>query len=533
MAKQRRHLGEIIYKVGLVEKKELIEAIVASRNSNQRLGEILIEKGLIDEESLTMCIAKQFSMEYIDVDMAHMSLDALRLVPEELAKKHNVIPMDVHKGRLRLLISDPTDIEMMNAIRSRLNTDPACYLGSPTKIRAFLNETYGPVENADQPPSGPFDTHDHHRFTLWGTKMFEYTALDSQGVEIKGEVEAQSQKEAIDKIRYMDYFPTRVSTPKRIRRAKTQTVKSRLKKCKTCWTKNRIPTGYPERYLSCEKCGCIIKVQPSIIELFFWNLILLTAIAAVINGIAMTPSLLKKDFSELDAAEDSKKQALEKGEEKKLSDLEAQLKTELAQIDPTQLHAEAASHYSSIFDARRSYDSRYVLTPREKAQLRMREMATDSTKSYLEAIKAVALEASPKGSDIEVSELFGGTALSIDFDMSSLTSGEHGTSTKHHTKTTLKKEVETLISRVTNDLFQSCKDLDLQTISVGCRHYVITERLDRSTYDKNIVLFKIRIQKKDVPELWNNPFLDVYSTTQYFEVEEDNFGTIEIVTTRI
>jgi hypothetical protein len=194
------------------------------------------------------------------------------------------------------------------------------------------------------------------------------------------------------------------------------------------------------------------------------------------------------------------------------------------------LREEAVAYYNSILDARKSYDSRYALTPREKAQLRMCELATDSTMSYHEAIKAVAMEASPKGSDIEISESFGGTALSIDFDMSSLTSGEHGTRTKHHTKDTLKKEVETLISRVTNDLFQSCKDLDLQTISVGCRHYVITERLDGSTYDKKIVLFKIRIQKKDVSEFWDNPFLDVYSTTQYFEVEEDNFGTIEIVT---
>jgi len=40
--------------------------------------------------------------------------------------------------------------------------------------------------------------------------VFQYVALDSQGVEIKDEVEALSEKEAISKIRNMGYFPTKV-----------------------------------------------------------------------------------------------------------------------------------------------------------------------------------------------------------------------------------------------------------------------------------------------------------------------------------
>jgi len=42
--------------------------------------------------------------------------------------------------------------------------------------------------------------------------VFQYTALDTQGVEIKDEIEALSEKEAISKIRNMGYFPTKVRT---------------------------------------------------------------------------------------------------------------------------------------------------------------------------------------------------------------------------------------------------------------------------------------------------------------------------------
>jgi len=42
--------------------------------------------------------------------------------------------------------------------------------------------------------------------------VFQYSALDAQGVEIKDEIEALSQKEAIAKIRNLGYFPTKVNT---------------------------------------------------------------------------------------------------------------------------------------------------------------------------------------------------------------------------------------------------------------------------------------------------------------------------------
>ncbi|MHC4632882.1 MAG: type II secretion system F family protein [Planctomycetota bacterium] len=40
--------------------------------------------------------------------------------------------------------------------------------------------------------------------------VFHYSALDAQGVEVKDEIDALSEKEAISKIRNMGYFPTKV-----------------------------------------------------------------------------------------------------------------------------------------------------------------------------------------------------------------------------------------------------------------------------------------------------------------------------------
>ncbi|HUV67741.1 MAG TPA: ATPase, T2SS/T4P/T4SS family [Sedimentisphaerales bacterium] len=149
MAKQRRHLGEILYKAGLVQKQALIDAIKASKTNKKRLGEILLEKGLIDEENLTKAIAQQFGLDYVNLDTTSISPEAAKAIPEEIIKKHHVIPMDMNNGKLKLIVGDPSDLEMMDAIRFRLNTEPQFCVANPTRIRSFIEDSFDQTKKAE------------------------------------------------------------------------------------------------------------------------------------------------------------------------------------------------------------------------------------------------------------------------------------------------------------------------------------------------------------------------------------------------
>jgi len=138
MAKQRRHLGEILLKANLVDKQAIVNAIKAAKTSNKRLGQVLLEQGLISEDTLTKVLAKQFGLRYVNIDKVQVPSNAKSLVPEELMKKHNVLPLGEDNGKLRLAIGDPSDIETMDALRFRLNRELECYLGNPQKIRSFI-----------------------------------------------------------------------------------------------------------------------------------------------------------------------------------------------------------------------------------------------------------------------------------------------------------------------------------------------------------------------------------------------------------
>lgn len=142
MAKQRKRLGEILYKAGLVEKEALINAIKTSKTNNKRLGQVLLELDLIDEDTLTKAIAKQFDLQYVDLDKTTIPPDAAKLIPQELMKRHNVLPLGMNNGKLKVVISDPLDLEVMDAIRFRLNTELECYVANLTKIRSYIQEFF-------------------------------------------------------------------------------------------------------------------------------------------------------------------------------------------------------------------------------------------------------------------------------------------------------------------------------------------------------------------------------------------------------
>jgi len=142
MAKQRKHLGEILYKAGLVKKEALINAIKTSRTNGKRLGQVLLQEGLIDEETLTKAIAKQFGLKYVDLDQISIPADAKKLIPEDLIKRHSVLPLSMNDGKLKLIISDPSDLDMMDAIRLRSNAELECCLANPTKIRFYIQEIF-------------------------------------------------------------------------------------------------------------------------------------------------------------------------------------------------------------------------------------------------------------------------------------------------------------------------------------------------------------------------------------------------------
>ncbi len=138
--KRRKKLGEILLEWGTVTQEQLDQAMGIASGSGKRLGEALVEAGMCDEDDVSKALAAQFDMEFIDLDDPDVtdSID-MNLVPQDLAKKHLILPLGQNNGRLKLIIHDPMDLELLDLLRFRLNSEIDTAIAPKSAIRGFLD----------------------------------------------------------------------------------------------------------------------------------------------------------------------------------------------------------------------------------------------------------------------------------------------------------------------------------------------------------------------------------------------------------
>ena len=141
--KSRQKLGEILVGWGVISPAAVEEALDHARQERLRIGEALVALGLADEEDVTKALASQFNMEYIDLDRNVVVPTDLESVPVDLIRKRLVLPLGQEDGKLKIIITDPLDVETMDMLRFRLNQELSPCLASKTKMRKYVHEMVG------------------------------------------------------------------------------------------------------------------------------------------------------------------------------------------------------------------------------------------------------------------------------------------------------------------------------------------------------------------------------------------------------
>jgi type IV pilus assembly protein PilB len=134
----RKRLGEILNEWGTVTDKQVREGLERQSKSGRRLGEVLVGMGACEEQDVAKALALQFDMEYVELDIGTMNPQVMEMVPEAMMEEYQIVPLDYTDGRLRVAITDPLDLESVDAIRFRLNMDVDCVLASRQAVRQVI-----------------------------------------------------------------------------------------------------------------------------------------------------------------------------------------------------------------------------------------------------------------------------------------------------------------------------------------------------------------------------------------------------------
>jgi type IV pilus assembly protein PilB len=137
------HLGELLEREGLLTRAKLDYAMAVRRRTKRPLGALLLELNLVAEPVLHGFLARRYALESIDLSDRDIDPEVLRLVPPDMACKHEAMPVARDGNVLTVALTDPTDLAAIDEIGFATGLRVRAVLARRTHIRHGLARHYG------------------------------------------------------------------------------------------------------------------------------------------------------------------------------------------------------------------------------------------------------------------------------------------------------------------------------------------------------------------------------------------------------
>src|SRR5262249_45329736 len=142
-------LGELLVREKLISLAQLQKAQDDQRKSGARLGNSLIKLGMLDEQELTNFLSKQYAVPSINLSDFEIPPDVLQLVPAELAKRHQLLPINRAGATLIVAMSDPSNIYAIDDLKFRTGLNIEVVVASEVAIDESIQRYYEKYVSCD------------------------------------------------------------------------------------------------------------------------------------------------------------------------------------------------------------------------------------------------------------------------------------------------------------------------------------------------------------------------------------------------
>ncbi|MEE2923354.1 MAG: type IV-A pilus assembly ATPase PilB [bacterium] len=146
---KRIRLGDALVDKGLITQEQLQEALTKGKLSGKRVGSILVEMSLVTEQEIVRVLAEQLNVPQIDLSHYLIEPSTVRLIPENVARRHQLIPINKVGNKLTVAMVDPLNIVAIDdvALMTGMIVKPVIVTGKD--LKTALDEAYGDASKAD------------------------------------------------------------------------------------------------------------------------------------------------------------------------------------------------------------------------------------------------------------------------------------------------------------------------------------------------------------------------------------------------
>lgn len=150
MKGEKKKLGEILVEAGLVSKQQIDEALRVQKETGERLGKVLVRLNLINEEALISFLGEQLGIPHVDLKDYLVDPDTINLVPEFVARKHQLVPLFKIGDTLTVAMVDPLNVFAIDevSLKAGCTIEPA--LAMESDIKKAIDQYYGVTGTMDE-----------------------------------------------------------------------------------------------------------------------------------------------------------------------------------------------------------------------------------------------------------------------------------------------------------------------------------------------------------------------------------------------
>ncbi|PIV64434.1 MAG: type II secretion system protein GspE, partial [bacterium (Candidatus Ratteibacteria) CG01_land_8_20_14_3_00_40_19] len=140
--KAQLKIGEILINRNLITEGELQKALSLQRKG-ELLGQTLVRLDILNEADLVEALSEQLKISFVKLNYFSLDKELMKIIPESLAREHQVIPLKIEGTILTLATADPLNIFVLDHISQITGYIVEPVIASPSEIKKTINQYYG------------------------------------------------------------------------------------------------------------------------------------------------------------------------------------------------------------------------------------------------------------------------------------------------------------------------------------------------------------------------------------------------------
>lgn len=143
---RRIRIGDVLKELGYVNDDQIDQALSYQReHRGTKLGQALIELGCITEDQMLEALSKRLDLPLVNMGSVHVDVDAVRLVPENVARETGAMPVAADSQSITVVTDDPLNLYGMEQIRQLTGRTVLVEVAKHTEVARAQDYYYAEV----------------------------------------------------------------------------------------------------------------------------------------------------------------------------------------------------------------------------------------------------------------------------------------------------------------------------------------------------------------------------------------------------